>query len=195
MIDHSHFAVLLLVLGLALLIAEIFIPSGGLILTASVVCLGFSVYFAWSAWWYSNQTAFWAYVVSLAVLMPVTIVGAFTLVPRTSMGKRILLEAPAPEEVRAYAREQERLWSFVGRGGRTLTLLNPGGLVLLDGERLHCESEGMVVDAGEEVRIVGVKGNRLVVRHEPAGQEPISDRDLEVTEAEKPPLDFDLPQG
>ena len=35
--------------------------------------------------------------------------------------------------------------------GKTLTLLNPGGLVLVDGERMHAETRGLLLDPGETV--------------------------------------------
>jgi membrane-bound ClpP family serine protease len=87
------------------------------------------------------------------------------------------------------------LSKFIGRIGKTLTLLTPGGLMMVDGERFHCESEGVIIDSGEDVRIVSVKGNRLVVRHDPGAANTISESDRNLSEAEKPPLDFDLPQG
>ncbi|HUE12710.1 MAG TPA: NfeD family protein, partial [Planctomycetaceae bacterium] len=76
-----------------------------------------------------------------------------------------------------------------------LTSLNPGGLVLVDGTRQHCESEGLLLESGAPVEIVAVKGNRVVVRpverpaHE-SGSPPQSPRAGEET-----PLDFDLPQS
>ena len=48
--DYSHFAIILLVIGLVLLVGEIFIPSGGMILITSGVCLVASIWFAWKAW-------------------------------------------------------------------------------------------------------------------------------------------------
>ena len=49
--DYSHIALLLLIVGGVLLVAEVFIPSGGLILAAAGVCLAVSVWCAWNAWW------------------------------------------------------------------------------------------------------------------------------------------------
>jgi membrane-bound serine protease (ClpP class) len=193
--NESHFAILLLMLGLALLVAEVFIPSGGLLMTASVLSLAASIWFAWKAWWYSNPYAWWIYLGSVVALLPVSAGGAFYFLPRTSIGRRVLLEAPAPEEVRAYAREQERLAGLIGREGKTVTLLNPGGLVIVNGERLHCESEGVVIDPGERVTIVGVAGNRLVVRREEASPDAPPDVAFDATRTDQPPLDFDLPQG
>jgi membrane-bound ClpP family serine protease len=38
------------------------------------------------------------------------------------------------------------------------------GLGLVDGRRVDCVTEGAMVDAGSRVKIVQVRGNRVVVR-------------------------------
>jgi membrane-bound ClpP family serine protease len=72
-------------------------------------------------------------------------------------------------------------------------MLNPGGLVLVDGSRLHCESEGVLLEAGTPVKIVAVKGNRVVVRlvDWDSEKEDTGPR-LASTDGDSP-LDFDLP--
>ena len=92
--------------------------------------------------------------------------------------------------------EGERLTQMIQKTGNTLSLLNPGGLVLVDGERMHCESEGMMVESGAEVEVIGVKGNRLVVRK----TKPIVDTSEvasvdEAGNSDDSPLDFDVPQS
>lgn len=193
--DYSHFAVLLLIVGISLLVAEIFIPSGGLILTGAVLALAGSAWCAWTAWWGTSPSAWWIYVCSVVVLIPAATAAALYIFPRTSLGRRILLEGPAPEEVAAYSEERAHLASLVGQTGKTLTLLNPGGLSLIAGERIHCESEGMVIEPGQEVVVVGVKGNRVVVRLSPQGEPPPEDLPGDVEDRGKPPLDFDLSQS
>lgn len=204
--DHSSLAILLLVLGLALLMAEVFIPSGGMISILSLVCLAGSVWSASRAWWTTNPTYFWIYLAVTALLVPLTIGGAVFLLQRTGFGRRILLEAPTLEEVTPYLQERQHLQQLVGKPGKTLTLLNPGGLVLVEGERMHCESPGMVIDPGEAVDVIAVKGNRLVVhpavRRPEREERPDADLsrddpnqdDLDETDHGDTPLDFDFPQ-
>jgi len=193
--EASHLALLLMLLGLALLVAEVFIPSGGIILTAAVLSLGASIWYAWKAWGESQPAAWWTYLAVLIALLPTVVIGAFYVFPRTSLGRRILLEAPSLEEVTPFADEQEGLARLLGQTGTTVTLLSPGGMVSVDGERLHCESEGMMIDRQQPVEVVGLRANRLVVRllprEEPTPGPDRPDDDVSGT----PPLDFDLPQG
>jgi membrane-bound ClpP family serine protease len=196
--DYSTLAVLLLVLGLALLVAEFFIPSGGMIFVMATVCLAGSVWAASKAWWTSSPTFFWLHVGAMVLLIPCVVGGAVFALQRTRLGNRILLEAPSSEEVTPYAEEQRRLSQTVGRPGTTLTMLNPGGMVLVEGERFHCESPGLLIEAGSDVDVIAVKGNRLLVRpavrRPPPAETPLEGR-LADEAGEEPPLDFDFPQS
>jgi membrane-bound ClpP family serine protease len=173
--DPAYLAVALLVLGLALIVCEVFIPSAGLIAIFATLCFAGSI--------------------ALLALIPSAISGAFYLLPRTEFGKQVLLEAPDLEEVTPYQEERRQLERLVGKIGQTLTLLNPGGLVQVDGTRQHCESEGILLEAGTAVEIVAIKGNRVVVRPvERHANPPGNDANHPVADAEAP-LDFDLPQS
>jgi len=197
--SSSYLSLMLLAIGLALLIAEIFIPSGGIILFVSLLCLGGSVWFAWDAWWASNRSYWWMYLASLVVLLPTTVCIAFYIFPKTPIGKRILLEAPPLAELTPYAEEETHFRGFIGRQGKTLTLLMPGGMVLVEDERVHCESEGMSIEPGETVDVVAVKGNRLVVRLSVSDNETAWIQEEGENKADggtdDRPLDFDLPQS
>ncbi len=162
--DYSTLAILFLAVAIVLAFAEVFIPSSGMISVLAVISLLVSIWCAWKAWWETDPTLWWSYVAAVVVLMPSTIGGAFYLLARTRVGRKVMLEAPTPDEVKGYAQQEEHLKQLLGKKGQTLTMLNPGGMVSVAGERHHCESEGMIVDPREDVVVVAIKGNRLVVR-------------------------------
>ena len=194
--ESSYLAILLLVVGLALIVCEVFIPSAGLIATLATLCIAGSVAAAWNAWFYTNPTFFALYVLALLVLIPTAVSSAFYVLPRTAFGRKVLLEAPDLDEVTPYQEEQRQLMRLVGHVGKTLTLLNPGGLVEVDGTRQHCESEGLLLEAGTPVEIVAVKGNSVVVRPVEHPSPPSSDAgDEHGKSAADSTLDFDLPRG
>lgn len=204
----GNFAILLLIVGLILLVAEIFIPSGGMILIAALVCIAGSIWCAYKTWW-DSPLYWWAYIVSVVVAVPSAVGGMLYIFPRTSMGKRILLEPPSQDEVTGYDEDFDRLTKMKGMRGKTITLLNPGGLVLIDGERLHCVSAGMLVEPDIEVEVVGVQGNELVVRlaprlenrkpadtvSEPEPHDPFAEHDSMESESKESHLDFDVPSA
>lgn len=192
--DYSQIAILLLLGGLAIVFAEIFIPSGGILALMSVSCLLASVVCAWNAWWETSPGYFWAFLATALVAFPSATSAALYIFPRTSMGRAALLEPPRADELQPDVRHEERLRSLVGTIGTTAGLLTPGGIVFVDGERMHCESEGMLIEANTRVEIVDVRGARLVVREHveaPAGPEEFGERPTVVDETD-PPIDFEI---
>lgn len=199
--EYQFFAILLLLVGFVLIVAEVFLPSGGMILILCAISFLASFWCATKAWYGSHPFAYGLYLSSLVVLIPTVIVGAFQVFPRTKFGRN-LIAAPTLEEVTPYAEERARLSQYVGQIGRTLTPLTPGGLVTIEGERLHAFSEGVLIDRDQPVEIVAVRGTRVLVREAPAergdkdpraGQNRI---DLARNDEAAPdaPLDFTFPQ-
>ncbi len=162
--NYESLAFLLMVIGFALIAAEIFIPSGGMIMILCVIAFSASIWFAYKAWWEAAPVYFWTFIGSLVLLIPGTIIGTFRMLERTSLGKRILLAAPDPESVTPYQEETAHLNELIGSRGEALTLMTPSGMVRVQGERLHAFSEGLVIQAGEAVEIIGVRGTRVLVR-------------------------------
>lgn len=189
--DYSHFSILLLLLSLALLAAEVFLPSGGFVSVLMLLSLAGSVFCAFQAWWDSSPILWWSYLASIVLLIPAVLIAAFTVFPRTPYGRRVLLDAPAPEEIEAYTKEQAELQQLVGQRGKTVTRHGPGGLVSVDGRRYHSETRGMMLDPDEWVEVVSIKGNRLVVRladappSEPAAEaEPVAEAEVKTPSAD-----------
>jgi membrane-bound ClpP family serine protease len=188
--DYSTWAFLLLAIGVMLLVAEVFIPSGGVIMILAALSLIGALVCAGNAWWSSSPGYFWGFATSMALLLPIVIGAAFYVWPRTPLGKRAILEAPAPHEVASFVEQEERYGRMVGQYGQTLTMLNPSGIVRIDGHRVHCRSEGGILDSGVRVRVISAQGNRVIVRMA-EGETARSADDEPASEADQP-LDFDL---
>ncbi len=163
--DYSVvFAMSMLVIGLALIVAELFLPSGGIISLLSVICIGVSIYSIYNLWYGEYPHRFWWFLASVVGLIPATTWSAFFLLSRTRLGNRVFLEAPNLADVTPYSHEAEERKQLIGKQGKTLTLMSPGGLVVVEGRRLHAETEGEMLDPDQPVQILSVKGNRVVVR-------------------------------
>lgn len=210
--EYSYLAIAMLVVGLVLLIAELFVPSGGLISVGMLVCMAVSVWAAYKAWWDASPWQFWFYIGSVVLLVPASLGGALFLMQRTRLGREVMINPPSLEEVTGSQEQERHLRQLIGKTGRTLNMFTPGGIVLIDGERMHAESEGMLIDAGASVQVVAIKGNRIVVREiseaaaanaterksDAAPTAAAGDDFLASSEndaAEEPPLDFEVPQS
>ena len=199
---YEALALLLMIVGFALIVAEVFIPSGGMILILCIVAFASSIWCAYKAWWGVSDGYFWAFITALVVLIPGATISAFRMLERSPMGRRVILSAPSQEEVVPYREEVSRLNALVGRPGHALTLMTPGGMVSVEGQRLHAESEGMLISAGRPIVVIGVKGTRVIVREDEGTAEPGSvaagdsgEAGRDEDQAVPAPLDFDYPQG
>jgi len=145
-------------IGLVLLLAEVFVPSGGLIGLLALGFLGVSLYLG-----FTTTTHGFKFVVALGVLMPLTLAAAVQLWPRSPLAKYIFLKPPTEEEsapeVRGLALEH-----LIGQFGRALTPLRPSGLVDFEGRRLEGLSEEGLIPAGALVRAVHIRTGQIVVR-------------------------------
>jgi membrane-bound serine protease (ClpP class) len=151
------FILLLVVLGLALLVAEVMFVSFGLIAVLSGVALVSAVFLA-----FQEGTGFgWSVLVADAICAPVVLFFAFRLLPKTPFGRKIMLEAPAHGEVVPPG----ELAALLHKEGVALSPLRPAGFARIDGKRVDVVTRGEMLDKDCPVRVVEVQGNRVVVAH------------------------------
>lgn len=155
-LDPLTWAVILLLLGCALVVLEVFIPSGGVLGLLSGFAVLASIVFAFR----SDTTSGLLFILCSLLAVPAMLALAFKVWPHTPMGKAFLGELPSEEEVKPRDLRKE----LVGRTGVAKSLMLPSGVVLVDGQRLDAVSQGDAIESGESVVVVEVRGNRVVVR-------------------------------
>ena len=155
---------LMVALGTGFLICEVFIPSAGILAVASLLSYTVATFCAWKGWYQAGETVWWwSFVFGMLILLPTTISGTVYIFPRTSYGKAVLAVPQSLEEVTPFQEEATRLNGLIGSCGKTTMMFSPGGMIQIGNEKFHAESDGALIDADQDVVVVGVKGNRLVV--------------------------------
>jgi membrane-bound ClpP family serine protease len=96
--------------------------------------------------------------------MPATVIFSFKYLPKTPMGRRLLLIAPKSEDVLPDDPEKERLKGLLGRTGRAKSPMLLSGVISIDGHTVEAVSESMPIEVGQMVRVVQIEGLRVVVR-------------------------------
>jgi membrane-bound ClpP family serine protease len=170
--DPWVWAILLLVLGTGLAAMEIFFPSAGILGFLAAAALLAAVVMGF----YQGPLAGTLILLGAVVGLPAVIVLGFKYWPKTAMGRRVLLMAPASEDVLPDDREKERLKALIGRIGRAKSKMLLSGVVTIDGRTVDAVSESMPIEVGQAVRVVQVRGHGVVVRpvdQEPAAEPPI----------------------
>ncbi len=154
--------VVCLIIGLVLLMAEVFVPSGGLI---GLLAVGFLLVSLWLTFSISTTLGL-KFMLVLGLLMPLALVLAVQIWPRTPMGRWIILKPPEPEELEPAPGPSHggRLEHLIGQYGRSLSPLRPSGVVDFDGRRVDGMSEGGMIPSGVLVKAVQVRSGQLVVR-------------------------------
>ncbi len=158
--QHLVLAFLLILIGLLLLTAELFLPSGLFFVLAVCAIVGGVVMT------FLNDTyTGWLTLVLVFVVVPVLGGFLFHYWPRTPMGRRLFLTGTDEDATLASMPVNVELEQLRGRLGRAVSPLRPSGIVEFDGRRIDTITEGMMVDAGEWVRCIDVKAGKVIVRH------------------------------
>jgi membrane-bound serine protease (ClpP class) len=149
-------AVVLTLLGLGLILAEVFFPSLGLLGLMAGACILAADLFAFDV----GNGVGWAFVVAQVLLVPTVVWLGFKALPHLSFGRRMLLEGPVTRP----APGLPDLGHLAGQRGVALTALRPAGLARFGEERVSVVSLGGMIDRDTPVVVVAVEGAEIRVR-------------------------------
>jgi membrane-bound ClpP family serine protease len=153
--------VVLTFLGLAVMVLEVFVPSGGILGFVSVLALISAVA---TAFLEQGTTAGMATLAVVVLAVPAVLSAAFRWFPETPLGRRVLPPAPEAADVLPDPARRRHLRELIGRTGLTGSELLPFGSVAIDGEIVEAMSESGPLEAGVAIEVVGVQGTAIVVR-------------------------------
>lgn len=148
--------ILLFAAGLVLIVAEVFIPSMGLLGLAAALCIIGSIGTAF----YQDSSAGIKMLIASAVLVPIVMTFGIKLFPSTPMGKKLMAKGYSFEDGTAVDRRDEGL---TGKNGIVEAPLRPAGIARIGDRRVDVVSRGELIERGESVIVVEVSGNRVVV--------------------------------
>ena len=171
--DPLVWSALLLLLGLTLVVLEVFVPSGGMLGFLSIGALTASIILAF---YHRGAATGCLFLAITAAAVPTMLAFAFRWWPKTPMGRRLLLEVPTSEQVLPDSPQRRSLRQLQGKVGVAKTVMLPSGAVLIDGHTIDALSQGPPIEAGQRVRVIEVHGNRVVVRA--ADDAPLSTDDV-----------------
>jgi membrane-bound serine protease (ClpP class) len=153
-------AVFLYFIAAALIVAEVFLPSAGLITVCSVACLigGITIFFA-----QGGPVMGWVGVGIAVVMFPTVFIAAYRILPKTRLGKSLTLAGPERQGGGGVP-DADRLGKLLGAKAVVITPLRPVGTCDFSGERLECVAESGYVEKGKTVQVIRVTGTQLTVR-------------------------------
>lgn len=157
----SNFSLLLLLYGVGvfMLVAEVFIPSHGIL---SVAGLGFLTAAVVRTFAEHGREAGIVAVVTCLVALPVFGFVSVKYWRRTPIGRRIVPDNPVITSADTSV-PIEQLRTMIGHTGRAVSPLRPVGICDFGGRRVSCVAELGVVEAGAEVMATGIRNGNLAV--------------------------------
>ncbi len=145
--------IIFLGLALAMFVAELFVPSGGLLAVAGAACMtgAIIVCFKIDRWLGTGL------LVASVVIAPFAIGWGVSLWQKTFIGKRMVLSEVVGQLPKAQV--------LIGSVGVALTEMRPMGEVEIGDVKIEAQSEmGMIIPAGRRVKVLSMTGGIATVR-------------------------------
>jgi membrane-bound serine protease (ClpP class) len=150
-------AVVLFILGAVFFVIEIIVPGFGIFGILGIVLTLLGLMF--------SARSIRDFIISGGITLAVCAVSIpimFKLFGRLKIFDRIILKHGETSE-QGYTASSEQTVSILGMTGRTVTILRPSGMAVIDGKRVDVLSHEGIIEAGVEVKVIDTSGNRVVV--------------------------------
>jgi membrane-bound serine protease (ClpP class) len=150
-------AIIILILGIALLIAEFFVPGGILGILGIGAIIGSL---------FMSGANIGHMMTSVAIAFLVAVIASVILFRRIGLDKgifrHVILKDRTTTEL-GYVSNQNRL-DLIGMEGVAATALRPSGVAVIGNERVDVVTEGSFIQKNTPIKVVKVEGVRVIVR-------------------------------
>lgn len=149
---------ILLIIGFALVVVEMYIPGFGFPGITGTICLiaGIALY---------ARTDITAWLVMTVIIVALLCI-ALSISIRSATRGRLAKSKLVLNEVSTNEVGEKDLSYYVGKTGSAATVLRPAGIGEFDGVKLNILSDGEFIPEGARITITRVEGNRIFVRKE-----------------------------
>ena len=137
------------------IIAEVFIPSMGLLSVIALGLTGYSLYLVFSAF---SISVFYAVLGADLILLPVVFVAGLKVLAHSPLSLKKTLSAS-----QGVVSQSPDLKNFMDCTGHSITTLRPSGTAMIDGVRMDVVTDGEFIEADAPLRVSKVTGNQVIV--------------------------------
>jgi len=136
--------------ALAILVLEVFVPSGGVLAVLGGIGLLVSTYYGF------QESIFLGIGQILASIIAVPLMFFYGL-RKMTLNKKLDTEE-------GFHSDKSGMDYLLNRQGVALTSLRPSGSIIIDGKRFDVVTEGEMIDKDTPVRVSKIEGARIVVK-------------------------------
>ena len=134
--------IILQLVGIVVIIAEIIIPSGGILSIIALAVFGYSLYTVFSS---ISASVGIAFVIGDLILIPVLVYFGLKLLAKSPVTLRTKLSSAD-----GVTSQSESLEQFRNQSGKAVTDLRPSGVAIIDEQRLDVVSRGEYIQKGSD---------------------------------------------
>ncbi len=149
-------AILLQLAGALVIIAEIFLPSAGILTAIALAFFGYSLYIVFTE---ISTFAGAIFIAGDVILLPLLILLSLKMIARSPATLKTSLSS-----ISGVSSESPDLVKFLQMEGKALTNLRPSGIALIDGRRVDVTTRGELIEKDENIYVSKVTGNQIIVR-------------------------------
>ena len=159
---NASYAALAFVIGLGLLVFEVFVTPGfGVAGVLGIISILGGILFIFGKSYDPEVAILWLSI-SFIATFGLGIVAFYTL-PKTRTWQQFVLSTAEDSEL-GYQAPSAELENYAGKTGRAVTPLRPAGTAIIDGSRVDVVTEGNFISNDMLVKVVGVEGMRVIVQ-------------------------------
>jgi len=147
--------ILLQVIGILVIIAEIFIPSLGLLTAIALSVFFYSLYIVYTS---ISTTAGMVLAGLDIVMVPVLLIVGMKILARSPLALK--RELSKQEGV---VSQKEDPKAYINMKGKSVTDLRPAGMAEINSQRVDVVTDGEYIDADTPIVVTDVSGNRIIV--------------------------------
>ena len=156
MISSLVIPIILQLIGVFVLIAEIIIPSGGILGIITVGLMGYSLYLVFTT---ISTFVGMVFVIADIIMFPVILFAGIKLLAKSPATLKTSLS-----KTNGFSSQSDELIEFIGLSGIVATDLRPAGTATINNRRVDVVSRGEYIDKGAGIIVLAVEGNRVVVK-------------------------------
>ena len=148
--------IILQLAGILVIMAEIIIPSAGILSLMAMGLIGYSLYIVYTGFSSTTVAFFIAFDI---IIIPILVITGLKLLARSPVTLRYRLSRDD-----GVTSQSPELADYIDAEGIAVTDLHPAGMAVINGKKLDVVSRGDYIDKGSQLVVTEVTANQIIVR-------------------------------
>jgi len=136
--------------ALAILVLEVFVPSGGVLAVAGGLGLIISIYYGFQASIFLGIGQILASIIAVPLMF-------FYGLRKLTLDKKL-------DTDEGFHSDKSGMDYLIDKQGVVLTSLRPSGAIIIEGKRFDVVTEGEMIDKDTPVKVARIEGARIIVK-------------------------------